>query len=260
MLEPRRYRTKTEAPRRGAAPFRWRLVVMAKLPVAGSVKTRLARDIGVAAATRFARATAAALLQRVGHDRRWQTILAVAPDSGAWSRAWPGGLARMPQGRGDLGARMQRIFDDPHAGPVVIVGTDVPGIRPGHISQAFRLLGRHDAVFGPASDGGYWLVGLRRRPRVPRPFANVRWSSPHALADTLANLASCKVAFVATLSDVDDAQAFRLSAEHFGRRVLPVNVVVPSPLVGEGQGGGGIPSLCRRDSPTPNPSPQGGGG
>jgi uncharacterized protein len=200
------------------------LVVMAKLPVAGGVKTRLARDIGVAGATRFARHAAAALLQRVGYDRRWQTVLAVAPDRATRSRAWPQGVARMPQGSGDLGRRMQRIFACRHAGPVLIVGTDVPGITPAHIAEAFRLLGRHDAVFGPAADGGYWLIGLKRRPRVLRPFAGVRWSSPHALADTLANVRVYKVAFVATLSDVDDAQGFGSSAEHFGRRVFPAPV------------------------------------
>jgi uncharacterized protein len=197
---------------------------MAKLPVAGGVKTRLARDIGVAGATRFARHAAAALLQRLGYDGRWQTVLAVAPNQAKWSRAWPRGVARMPQGSGDLGRRMQRIFACRHAGPVLIVGTDVPGITPAHIAEAFRLLGRHDAVFGPAADGGYWLIGLKRRPRVLRPFAGVRWSSPHALADTLANVRVYKVAFVATLSDVDDAQGFGSSAEHFGRRVFPAPV------------------------------------
>ena len=193
---------------------------MAKLPVAGSVKTRLAREIGVAGATRFARHAVAALLQRVGLDRRWQTTLAVAPDQGLDSRAWPRGMARMPQGGGDLGTRMQRIFDCTPPGPVVIVGTDVPGIRPAHIAEAFRQLGHHDAVLGPATDGGYWLVGLRRRPRVPRPFANVRWSSPHALADTLANLRGRTVAFTATLSDVDNARSLVPAKAYFGRRVV----------------------------------------
>ena len=135
-------------------------------------------------------------------------------------------MARLPQGGGDLGARMQRIFDRGPAGPMLIVGTDVPGIRPAHIAEAFRLLGRHDAVFGPATDGGYWLVGLRRHPRVLRPFADVRWSSPHALADTLANLEGRAVAFVATLSDVDDASDLRLNAPSSGgafcRFPLPV--------------------------------------
>jgi uncharacterized protein len=196
---------------------------MAKMPVAGGVKTRLAREIGVARATGFARQAAAALLQRVGFDRRWQTILAVAPDYGIHSRAWPRGLARLPQGGGDLGARMQRIFDRGPAGPMLIVGTDVPGIRLAHIAEAFRLLGRHDAVLGPATDGGYWLVGLRRHPRVLRPLANVRWSSPHALADTLANLKGHAVAFVATLRDVDSASDLRLNAASLGRRVLLCN-------------------------------------
>ena len=197
---------------------------MAKLPVAGGVKTRLAREIGVAGATRFARHAAAALLQRVGYDRRWQTTLAVAPDQGLGSRAWPRGMARRPQGGGDLGTRMERIFNWTYTGPMLIVGTDVPGIRPAHIAQAFRRLGRHDAVFGPATDGGYWLVGLRRRPRVLRPFANVRWSSPHALADTLANLEGRAVALVATLSDVDDAEGFAASAAYSGRCVLPASL------------------------------------
>jgi glycosyltransferase A (GT-A) superfamily protein (DUF2064 family) len=105
-------------------------------------------------------------------------------------------------------------------GPVVIVGTDVPGIRVDHIREAFRRLGRHDAVFGAATDGGYWLVGLRRRPHVPRPFAAVRWSSPHALADTLANLRGHSVGRVATLSDVDTAQDFARHAAMIGRRVM----------------------------------------
>ncbi len=144
---------------------------MAKVPVAGAVKTRLAREIGVAEATRFARVAATALLGRIGGDPRWQTIVAVAPDAGVASRCWPHRLARMRQGGGDLGARMQRIFDRLPPGPVLIVGTDVPGITPAHIAQAFRLLGRHDAVFGPAADGGYWLVGLKRRPRVLPIFA-----------------------------------------------------------------------------------------
>ena len=112
------------------------------------------------------------------------------------------------------------IMEGMAPGPVVIIGTDMPGIRAGHIRDAFRLLGRHDAVFGPATDGGYWLVGLRRRPRVPRIFQAVRWSSPHALADTLANLRGLSVARVAILSDVDTAEDFASSAAIAGRRVI----------------------------------------
>jgi rSAM/selenodomain-associated transferase 1 len=220
MTGPRRKTEEQEASRRRAAPFRCRLVVMAKTPVAGAVKTRLAREVGVAEATRFARHAGAALLGRIGFDPRWQTILAVAPDASIASRCWPHRVSRIRQGGGDLGARMQRIFGSLPPGPALIVGTDVPGITPGHIAQAFRLLGRHDAVFGPAADGGYWLVGSKRRPRVLPIFTGVRWSSPHALADTLANLRGRSVGFVATLRDVDDASGMAVTAAHFGRRIL----------------------------------------
>jgi uncharacterized protein len=194
---------------------------MAKVPVAGLVKTRLARELGVATATRFARHATASLLARVSRGPCWQTTIAVAPDAGVAWRVWPRGVVRLPQGRGDLGERMQRIFVEAPPGPVVIIGTDVPGISCTHIAQAFRLLGRHDAVLGPAGDGGYWLVGLRRRPHLLEPFANVRWSTAHALADTLANLNGCSIGQLPTLHDVDDARDFAANAPRFGRRVTP---------------------------------------
>jgi rSAM/selenodomain-associated transferase 1 len=222
------HRTNTTAPRKRAAPFRCRLVVMAKTPVVGAVKTRLVREIGVATATRFARQATAALLQRLARDPRWQTTLAVSPDAAVTGRCWPHGIARIGQGRGDLGRRMQRLMQRMPPGPVAIVGTDVPGITPTLIAHAFRRLGRHDAVFGPAADGGYWLVGMRRRPRLLRLFANVRWSSEYALADTLANLSGRDIGFVATLEDVDDARSFHPTAARFGRRVPPRHPLSPS--------------------------------
>jgi uncharacterized protein len=191
---------------------------MARAPVAGRVKTRLAAEAGVATAVRFARHSAAALLQRVGRDPRWSTTLAVTPDSAATGRLWPRGVTLARQHGGDLGARMQHIFNGTPRGPVVVVGTDVPGIAPGHIAAAFRLLGGHDAVLGPAADGGYWLVGMRRRPSVLRPFRGVRWSTARALADTLANLDGRSVARVATLSDVDAAADLVRCANLFARR------------------------------------------
>jgi glycosyltransferase A (GT-A) superfamily protein (DUF2064 family) len=97
---------------------------------------------------------------------------------------------------------MQRLMDRLPPGPVVIVGSDVPGIAPGDIAAAFRALGAGDAVLGPAEDGGYWLVGQRRRPGMQM-FDAVRWSSPHTLADTLANLRTRKVAHLRTIADVD---------------------------------------------------------
>ena len=109
----------------------------------------------------------------------------------------------MKQCSGDLGQRMRRLFAGLPPGPAIIIGSDIPAIEGEHIAHAFRLLGSNDAVLGPATDGGYWLIGLKRTPSLLAPFAKVRWSSPHALADTLANLKGKSVAFAATLSDVD---------------------------------------------------------
>jgi glycosyltransferase A (GT-A) superfamily protein (DUF2064 family) len=87
-----------------------------------------------------------------------------------------------------------------------------------HIAEAFALLGRHGIVFGPATDGGFWLVGARHRP--PH-FGKVRWSSPHALSDTLANLPkSLSVGFAARLDDVDDGAAYHRLMRSPGLRGL----------------------------------------
>jgi hypothetical protein len=197
---------------------------MVKAPVAGRVKTRLAEGVGVASATAFYRSTCASVLDRLGRTRRWRTWLAVTPDAAVASRWWPRHLARLAQGRGDLGRRLQHPIDHLPPGPVVIVGTDIPAIRQTDIADAFRRLGSADAVLGPATDGGYWLIGLRRAPRILRPFEGVRWSSAHALADTEARLADRRVARAKILSDVDEPGDLAAVAAWCGRRVLPVGI------------------------------------
>lgn len=196
------------------------LVIMLKEPVAGRVKTRLGRDIGMTVAAWWFRRQARALVRRLSGDPRWRTILAVAPDAaGMRSRFWPARVARIPQGPGDLGQRMRRIFKGLPPGAVVIIGADVPGVTPAKVWDAFRALGRAPAVVGPATDGGYWLIGLRRvRAVSPRLLSDVRWSGPHALADTLRTLPA-PVATVATLSDVDttrDLQRLSCRGGHAG--------------------------------------------
>jgi len=245
-------------------------VIMAKAPVCGSVKTRLAIGIGPVAATALARTLTAALLREVAGDRRFRTILAISPDHArhapfmAWSLTYrhpgtatraecgiaksgdaahhskrprisadaPSGVTiaagkcqRICQGRGGLAHRMQRIFDRCGRGPLIIVGTDIPFITSDMIANAFSSLRRADAVFGRAEDGGYWLVGLRRRPKRLAPFENVRWSSPYALADTLQNLRSHRIAFAATLFDIDSEADYR---RYFRERYRQIN----RPLIG----------------------------
>jgi hypothetical protein len=183
------------------------LFVMVKAPVAGGVKTRLAKTIGAAEALRFYRGVTSSLLRQVGSDPRWRTVLAVSPDRYLRSGFWPMSLPRVAQGGGDLGDRMQRLLEMP-SGASVVIGSDIPGIRPSHIADALRLLARRGIVFGPSDDGGFWLVGARRCPTVPRPFGEVRWSSEHALADALSDL-SMEPGFAATLADVDTEAEWR---------------------------------------------------
>jgi rSAM/selenodomain-associated transferase 1 len=191
------------------APAR-HLVVFLRAPRLGRVKSRLAAGIGALAALRFYRLATAQLLQRVSRDRRWRCHVWITPDRAARHPPWRAAAQWQGQGSGDLGRRMARVFRVLPPGPAVIIGSDIPAIRPAHIAAAFSALGTHQAVFGPATDGGYWLVGLRRRPRVPdRLFERVRWSSEHALADTRAGLPrEMSVALLETLEDVDDAGAY----------------------------------------------------
>ncbi len=186
------------------------LILFVKAPRLGAVKTRLGAAIGRLAAWRFYGAMLRRLWRRLSHDGRWHTVLAVSPDQGA--ARWPADLPRQPQGRGGLGRRMARAMLA-HKGPVVLVGGDIPDLDKRHIVQALRALKRADVVFGPAADGGFWLVGLRRGRWAGRLFRQVRWSSPDTLADTLANLPSAaRVVMLETLSDVDnfaDYQAYR---------------------------------------------------
>jgi rSAM/selenodomain-associated transferase 1 len=183
------------------------LVIFLKEPRPGRVKTRLGRDISMVGAAWWFRHQSARLIRRLDADRRWRTVLAVTPDrEGLASRVWPARLARWPQGPGDLGCRMGRALRAMPPGPVIIIGADIPGVIPAHVAEGFALLGRHDAVLGPAPDGGYWMIGLKRGGRaVPAGlFGGVRWSSAHALADTVASLAPLDVGFAATLRDVDE--------------------------------------------------------
>ncbi len=185
------------------------LVVFARAPRLGAVKRRLARDIGALTAWQFHRQNTAALLRRLGRNRSWTCWLAVTPDRAAGRRPGrPGGFCPppwrpIPQGRGDLGARMGRVLRSLPPGPLVIVGSDIPGIGAADIAAAFAHLGDHGWVVGPAADGGYWLIGARRRPSLRLPFAEVRWGGPHALADTLAGLRGQRAARLRTLRDVD---------------------------------------------------------
>jgi len=179
----------------------WHLVIFARQPRLGVGKRRLAADVGNVEAVRFSRHALGHLLRTLGRDPRWRLWLAVSPDRPLdWVRV---GTA-LPQGAGDLGQRLTRVVRALPPGPVVILGSDTPTVTRADVAAAFRALGANRAVFGPAPDGGYWLIGLRRGPGEALPFSDVRWSTSHALADTLANLHGASVASLREREDVDD--------------------------------------------------------
>lgn len=191
---------------------------MGRLPQVGVGKRRLARDVGDLAAWRFYRNSLKSLLRRLGRDPRWEVCFAITPDR-AVSRV--AGISEqvtvIPQGGGDLGQRMGRMLRRVPRGPVVIVGSDIPAIEPKHLEQAFRMLGRKSWVFGPAADGGYWLIGAARRPclRMPLPFEDVRWSSPETLRDTLSGLRGVAFGLLEQLDDVDSGADLARSQRQF---------------------------------------------
>lgn len=187
------------------------LILFVRAPRLDAGKRRLARQIGNLAALRFERLMIARLLLRLAGDRRWSLRLAVRPDRARdRARYWRRGVEAFGQGDGDLGMRMRRALRACPPGPAVLVGADIPALAAHHVWGAFRLLGKHDLVFGPAEDGGFWLVGARRPWHLPTLFESVRWSGPYALADTLAGLPRrIRVGFADRLEDVDDAEAYR---------------------------------------------------
>lgn len=190
------------------------LFVFAKAPVLGRAKTRLAKDTGYVHAKRLYRMMVARVLRRV-QNPRWQTILAVTPPEALEQVPDWDGLSQVAQVSGSLSPRLSACFA--RKGPVVVIGTDSPQVKAQDITDAFRLLKSNQLVFGPASDGGFWLIGAQG-PLPESVFDNVRWSSEWTLDDVKRNIQG-RVAELRTLTDIDDInalKAYRRSSPRFG--------------------------------------------
>ncbi len=185
--------------------------IFARAPRFGAVKTRLARDIGAAETLRFYRNTLHDVARRLASCARLDVVLAVTPDKAATeSGCWPVGLARVAQGRGDLGLRMVRVLKCAGSRPAMVIGSDIPDASVALVLDAARALGTKRFVLGPTQDGGYWLIGARHPGSLARrQLGGVRWSTPHALADTAAKLHDVSL-LSKTLTDVDDGRDYSL--------------------------------------------------
>ncbi|HEY1584099.1 MAG TPA: TIGR04282 family arsenosugar biosynthesis glycosyltransferase [Polyangia bacterium] len=183
------------------------IVIFARAPELGAVKTRLAKTIGNERALALYEAfvdDTCALTQGIGARR----VLAVAGDVDhprVQHLCKSQRLAVEPQGDGDLGARMARaIATHVATGPVVVVGSDAPTLPRARLHEALDALMACDVVVGPSDDGGYYLIGARVA--VPELFADVRWSTPAVLATTLERLAGRPHVLLPPWHDVDSEE------------------------------------------------------
>ncbi|MFN0096538.1 MAG: TIGR04282 family arsenosugar biosynthesis glycosyltransferase [Dehalococcoidia bacterium] len=185
-------------------------VVLTRVPIAGQTKSRLARDIGEKAAFRLAEAFLVDTLALCG--RAGLTPLIAFTPAGAEAALEPiaPGVARVPQGEGDLGARILGALGEGlgRAGAAVLIGSDSPDLPADELRRALDLLERHDVVLGPAEDGGFVLIAARRR--LPAElFAGVHWSTSTVLREVLANAKGLglDVGLTEPWSDVDDLES-----------------------------------------------------
>lgn len=186
------------------------LVIFTRFPEPGKAKTRLIPALGPDGAAALAR-------EMTQHTLDWARELAerfpvdveICFDGGDAQRmatAFGNALPYRPQGDGDLGCRMERAFKEAFsegAHRAVVIGTDCPEITPELILESFERLATCDLVLGPATDGGYYLIGLRAD--APQLFTDIAWGSERVLEQTLrrAEELSLKVSLLKTLSDVD---------------------------------------------------------
>ena len=185
---------------------RW-LIVFARAPAVGIGKTRLAADCGRTAAWRIGRAMTARVLRSV-QDPRWRVALAIAPDRAVQRLApgvWPPHLPKIAQGAGGLGEKLERALR--RRGPTLVIGTDAPDVRASDVWAGFQALRSAEYVYGPAVDGGFWLIGAGRSLRAGS-LSGVRWSTEHALADVQAQLSGSS-RLLRTLADVDTGADWR---------------------------------------------------
>jgi len=194
------------------------LGIYVKQPVPGRVKTRLAEDVGAGAAVAIYQAFLRDVITRF-QDVADERFLCFTPETSE-SRNWFQSVGKdsfeyWPQPAGSLSERLAGFFD--FAGlpdnPVVVIGSDSPSLPLDYVDQAFQHLNKRDAVLGPATDGGFYLLGLRR----PRPvFEGIDWSTSRVLGQIAAKIAAenATLAVLPPWYDVDTADDLELLRGH----------------------------------------------
>lgn len=212
---------------------------MLKYPRPGAVKTRLVPALGERRAyalyTALARHAVGEAKQLTGGgETSVEASIADGPDDAA-AREWLGGGLRIrPQGDGDLGQRMERAVREAlaeGASSVVLIGADCPELTAERLASAFGVLEGTDVVLGPAADGGYYLIGMRRL--LPEVFRGIQWGGELVLEQTLdaARAAGIEWRLLDTLSDVDRPEDLPVWAKSTAAQAAGkggISVIIPA--------------------------------
>ncbi|MHC4877612.1 MAG: TIGR04282 family arsenosugar biosynthesis glycosyltransferase [Planctomycetota bacterium] len=212
------------------------LVLFAKQPIAGTVKTRLAASWSPERAARLYECFLRDQFERFNNagERR---IVGFAPDDQAahdWFASAAGNWDFWPQPETSLGGRMAECFERWCSGPddrMVLIGSDSPNLPDRAFEQAWSLLEAHDVVLGPAADGGYWLVGLRgSAPHARAIFDDIDWSTSEVLRQTVNRVRSLNLtlALLPLWFDVDtEAEVATLKGLLAAETLLSATVTLP---------------------------------
>ena len=210
-----------------------RLIIFCRYPLPGQVKTRLIPALGPASAADLHRRLTEKTLKTAKAFEVYRGVRVEIRFDGGSKRRMHRWLGSGPffslQEPGDLGERMHTAFlaaFQSNATRMVLIGTDIPDLRPDHLTQAFDALEENDLVLGPSIDGGYWLIGLRKPADL---FAGINWGTREVLQKTiaLANRHGLRTHMLDPLRDLDTPDDLRQWAPGNGRKPY-VSVIIPT--------------------------------
>jgi uncharacterized protein len=212
-----------------------RLIVMTKYPEPGRTKTRLIPALGADGAAELHRRLG---LHTVNQVRSYQPEIRYAGGSQDLMQNWLGDFDYVHQGDGDLGDRMNRAFVEAFnqgCDRIVMIGTDCPAIDLALVDRAFEALDKTDVVFGPAMDGGYYLIGLQKH--IPELFCGIAWSTSSVLQNSLEILECLQIksSLLEVLPDIDRPEDLKYLRPDFGN----LNPLANRPLTPNSGGTGG---------------------
>lgn len=192
------------------------VLIFAKAPEKGKVKTRLARDMDEDLVVFLYGKLVEKTLETVRQSPFVPIVCFSPAEKEQMMKEWLGRhVSYLVQRGDDLGQRITaafRVSFENGFSQALVIGSDIPGIGPNHLAEAFSLLQKNDLVIGPAYDGGYWLIGFNRNGFSPHVFADIPWSTQDVLARTMEKCAGLglTVGLSTKLRDLDTADDLRL--------------------------------------------------